>query len=368
MAGNIFVALAAFVMLAALPVAVLVGRKTRLGVWLFECSHSLTLWERRRAGIVLRRIFSGKPVTGGRLAAWLGLEASVGLICSLIAGYLLLGGLNALTFPAWWPLTGMEATRPLPGVRITTWPQALLVPLLGVAYAIILLAGARPAGRLLSTLSVGRLGLDPDAAEAGDTSQVRVHGAELRRIERALHDGTQARIVNANVQLGIAQLSLTDRVEERDRIQAARAELMAALAELRGVVDAVLPPILSERGLAGAVRALGSRCALPCEVHVEPLGVVSPAIESAGYFVVAECLTNAVRHADATGTWVQLTRDPDRLYVQVIDDGLGGAHEGVEGGGLYGLRRRTEAFAGSMSISSPSGGPTSVLVELPCVS
>jgi signal transduction histidine kinase len=126
------------------------------------------------------------------------------------------------------------------------------------------------------------------------------------------------------------------------------------------------PALLAERGLAEAIRSLAARTKLPTTVSVHTGERVSPAVESAAYFVVAESLTNAVKHSAATRLTVDVNRDGDLLVVQVADDGVGGAD--AFGSGLTGLRKRVEALDGAMRVASPPGGPTLVHVELPCAS
>jgi len=124
------------------------------------------------------------------------------------------------------------------------------------------------------------------------------------------------------------------------------------------------PALLAERGLPEAIRALASRTQLPTTVTVEPGARVAPAVESAAYFVVAEALTNAVKHSGAARLSVDVTRDGNLLVVQVADDGDGGAD--AEGSGLTGLRKRIEALDGALRIASPPGGPTLLHAEIPC--
>jgi signal transduction histidine kinase len=124
------------------------------------------------------------------------------------------------------------------------------------------------------------------------------------------------------------------------------------------------PALLAERGLAEAIRSLAARTQLPTSVTVNPGQRVPPAVESAAYFVVAEALTNAVKHSAATRLTVDVARDGDLLVVQVADDGVGGAD--ASGSGLAGLRKRIEALDGTMRLASPPGGPTLLHAELPC--
>jgi signal transduction histidine kinase len=190
-----------------------------------------------------------------------------------------------------------------------------------------------------------------------------VQAQELRRIERDLHDGAQARLVALSMQLGRAEERLSDRPEDRELVRAAREEAGAAIAELRDLARGIAPPILADRGLPAALEALGSRSAVPVEVTVADGERLAPAIESVAYFVVAESLTNVAKHA-GTPAEVTVTRDGDTLRVVVSDDGPGGADPA--GSGLSGLRSRVEAVDGTLTIDSSPGAGTAVIAELPC--
>jgi signal transduction histidine kinase len=193
---------------------------------------------------------------------------------------------------------------------------------------------------------------------------VDAQAAELKRIERDLHDGAQAGIVAAGMTLALAERRLRDN-PARDDVRTARRQLDNALAELRRLVRGIHPPILTDRGLVAALAALAGDAPLAVDVRAGELGDLPPAVESAAYFVVAEALANAVKHASANECVVTLTRS-DCLSVEVRDDGCGGADPA--GSGLDGLRRRVEALDGTMTITSPPGGPTSVQAEFPCAS
>jgi signal transduction histidine kinase len=189
---------------------------------------------------------------------------------------------------------------------------------------------------------------------------------ELRRIERDLHDGAQARLVSLGMTLGLAQnLLRTDPEAASTLLTEARAGTKAALSELRTVMQSVHPSVLADRGLPGAVQALALDLAVPVEVRCDLPGSAPPAIESAMYFAVAECLANAVKHAQATHVIVEIGYSGGQLGAIVQDDGVGGAALG-KGTGLEGIAHRLEAFDGNIRITSPPGGPTSILLEVPC--
>ncbi|MFE3180238.1 sensor histidine kinase [Streptomyces violascens] len=199
--------------------------------------------------------------------------------------------------------------------------------------------------------------------DAVDTS-----AAELRRIERDLHDGAQARLVAMGMNLGtIEALVETDPAKAKQLLAMARESSAEALTELRDLVRGIHPPVLAERGLADAVRALALRLPVPTDVSVdlpERARAAAP-VESAAYFAVSEALTNAVKHADADSIWVDLSYGAGALRVSVGDNGKGGARTGA-GTGLSGVERRLGTFDGVLAVSSPAGGPTLVTMEIPC--
>jgi signal transduction histidine kinase len=217
------------------------------------------------------------------------------------------------------------------------------------------------------------------AARVQELTQTRAgaiaaHSAELRRIERDLHDGAQARLVSLSMRIGLAKRAY-DRDPEAARklLDEAQQQAEEALTELRHVVRGIHPPILTDRGLAGAVRALAASSGLDVTVRADDLdeGPRAPAaVEAAAYFVVAEALTNAAKHsgADRADVWLARTRTGVRVIVR--DEGQGGAEDtGTEtaGSGLPGMRRRVAALDGTFAVTSPAGGPTVIEAELPCV-
>jgi signal transduction histidine kinase len=190
--------------------------------------------------------------------------------------------------------------------------------------------------------------------------------AEMRRIERDLHDGAQARLVAMGMTLDAADQLLDDNPQAaRALLAEARESSAKALAELRDLVRGIHPPVLADRGLAEAVRALALN--LPVRVHVtsELAGRPPVPVESAAYFAVSELLTNVSKHAHASQAWVDLRHQDEMLRIGVSDDGVGGA-DPAGGSGLAGIERRLAAFDGVLALSSPPGGPTVVNVEIPC--
>jgi len=189
---------------------------------------------------------------------------------------------------------------------------------------------------------------------------------ELRRIERDLHDGAQARIVSAGMSLGLAEdMFATDPEQARRLVAEARATTTAALGDLRSVVRGIHPPVLADRGISGAVEALALDMAIPVTVEHDLDGRPPAPVESAVYFAIAECLANVGKHSAAEHAWVELHHTAGTLTAVVGDDGRGGADPDT-GTGMRGVMRRLSAFDGTMRVSSPEGGPTLITLELPC--
>jgi len=216
-----------------------------------------------------------------------------------------------------------------------------------------------PSERDALTAQVGRI--ETSRAAAVDAAE-----AERRRIERDLHDGAQQRLVALAMDLGAARERI-DRDPEAGRalLDSAHEEAKAALGELRDLVRGIHPAILEERGLDAALSAVVARCPVPVEVEVDIADRPKAAVESAAYYVVTEALTNVARHARASRAWVSLVRSGDRLTVEIRDDGVGGADPDL-GTGLRGLQDRAAGLGGTCDVISPPGGPTTLLVVLPC--
>lgn len=185
---------------------------------------------------------------------------------------------------------------------------------------------------------------------------------ERRRIERDLHDGAQQGLLALGASLGAIRTrsegDVVDMVDEAIR------DLRSTLDDLRALARGVHPALLTDRGLAAAIRALAERAPVPVEADVVE-GRFRESVEAAAYFFVAECAANAFRHAAATHVGVSVSVEGDALRVEVSDDGIGGA-DPAGGSGLQGLVDRVDALGGSVRLSSPPGGGSTVTAVLPC--
>jgi signal transduction histidine kinase len=211
---------------------------------------------------------------------------------------------------------------------------------------------------------LGSTGPHPRNRRLGDADALDAQAVELERIERDLHDGAQARLVAIGLSLSTAQRSLHDNPTAADELLTeARASASAALGQLRDLVHGIRPPVLTERGLADALRLLALDQG--AAVSVDLPWRLPPALEAAMYFSAAELIINAAKHADTRTVQIDLTSTHGRLKLTVSDDGRGGA-DPAGGTGLAGVRRRVGSFGGTLQVVSPSGGPTVVTVEVPC--
>ncbi len=216
-----------------------------------------------------------------------------------------------------------------------------------------------PAGQAELTERVQHLA--QTRAEAIDTG-----AAEMRRIERDLHDGAQARLVAMGMTLDAAGQLIDDNpAAARALLLEARDASVRALTELRDLVRGIHPPVLADRGLADAVRALVLDCPLRARLAADLPGRLPAPVESATYFAVSELLTNVAKHAEASQAWVDIRHVDGMLRMGVTDNGRGGA-DPARGTGLRGIERRLAAFDGVLAVSSPPGGPTAVTMEIPC--
>ncbi|MDH6490881.1 sensor histidine kinase [Streptomyces sp. SAI-127] len=304
---------------------------------------------------------------------WLQVDMTAGYVTALLSAVVVLYPLEGLAVAAglWRPLAKTGGYW-YGFVRVSDQSSALAAGALGVA----LLALAPLAPRLLTAhfrltravLGAGQGELAERVRVLTETRRdaVDTSAAELRRIERDLHDGAQARLVAMGMDLGTIEMLLDKDPAQAKRLLAqARQSSVDALTELRDLVRGIHPPVLAERGLGDAVRALALRLPVATEVNVELEGRPDAPVESAAYFAVSEVLTNAVKHSGADRIWIDLHQAEGMLRITVTDNGRGGALI-TAGSGLAGVERRLGTFDGVLAVSSPAGGPTMVTMEIPC--
>lgn len=318
-------------------------------------SRTLTGWT--RAGLT-------DPV-GWRALSYLVIRLPVGMVTFAVAVAAPLGAVWGIGFPLWGRLLQPHADYPAWQYAASVVPGVLLLLAVPVAVrgtnwlnrwlARTLLRPAPGPERLRRLQRAGRI-LIADAA------------AGLRRIERDLHDGTQAELVTIAITLSLAADELGETAGPgtgrlADLIARAQAQTDDAIANLRRITRGINPPAL-DAGLQAALTGLAAGSKVPTSLTIHLHDRPSPVIERVAYFCVAELLTNVAKHSSAGSCAIEVRATGDRLRVTVADDGQGGAQVGGDGG-LAGLEARVAAVAGTLSIRSPAGGPTTIAIDLP---
>ncbi|MFC4908509.1 sensor histidine kinase [Actinomadura gamaensis] len=272
---------------------------------------------------------------------------------------------------AWMPVLSGGRRGLLPGLAIHTPAQALaavpagIVLLAGGAYLVTATAAARAAltRRLLAPRpdEAARLLAEVTGSRA---RLVSAFEAERRRIERDLHDGAQQRLVAVATSLGLALLDLAPG-PAADHVAHAHEQARHALTELRELIHGIHPQVLTQHGLPAAIQDAADRSPIPVDLSLTIQGRLPADAEATGYFVVCEALANIARHSGARRAWIVAEHRGDTLHLEIGDDGAGGA-DPSRGSGLTGLSDRLAVVGGTLALSSPPGGPTSLNVELPC--
>ncbi|WGX95704.1 histidine kinase [Nocardioides sp. L-11A] len=351
----------------------LVGVGFVLALGVVPATAALTAVHRRLSGRLLGEAIpaSYAPTRGATLirpAHWLRDPArwrDFGFLCFAATGGFVISmlPLALLTTPITWLVLAFTAGD---------WAWVLLLVLSGpllltwwVTTEPLVRSRARVERAILGHDRVAVLAERVERVEESRAETLDHSAAEVRRIERDLHDGAQARIASVGMSVGLAEKLLrTDPEGAAALLREARETTMDALDDLRSVVRGIHPPVLADRGLAGAVEALALALPVPVAVAVDVPRLPAP-VESAAYFAVAECLANTVKHAGASRAWVSGSYAGQRLRLVAGDDGRGGADP--VGSGLAGVARRLAAFDGTVTVDSPAGGPTTVRMEVPCL-
>ena len=336
----------------------------------------------RRRGALLPLVMLVSTVYWG-IRPWTVLVIAVGAAVALLAPSVA-AGLAAITLIGFascaFALFLRASTYPPGSSSLRQYPLHALVFGVGVPHAVDLTAGlvmlacgvwlvprtigGRTALARRNRELIGRVRrLTVARVEAVDSA-----AAELRRVERDLHDGAQARLIALGISLRATErLIRTDPDAAVALVAAARDNSARALAELRALVSGIHPPVLAERGLADALRALALDSPLPTATDIDLPGRLPAPVQAAAYFAVAEALANAAKHASARSVHIRAAHSAGALRIEVSDDGAGGA-DPAHGTGLRGIERRLGTFDGVLAVSSPPGGPTIVVIEVPCAS
>ncbi|MEH1167614.1 sensor domain-containing protein [Micromonospora sp. CPCC 205539] len=324
--------------------------------------------------------------TGWRALAYLVVKLPVTLLAAAVIAIFLCYPVFLLSHPLWWtfiqPINTDSQGRPhraalqLGDFFFDTWPRSILLAAIGAGLLLVgpwLLRKVLLLDGLLIRGLLGPTSIDHRVETLEQTRALAVDDAAalLRRIERDLHDGTQAQLVALAMKLGMAKEKLGDGAapEARALVETAHRDAKIAITDLRDLARGIHPPML-DNGLEAALATLVARGALPVVLRVQLSDRPSPAVETIVFYCVAELLTNVAKHGRAGQATVDVRQHDGLLRVQVGDDGRGGAvlgsaGHGLPGGGLTGLRDRARTVDGTMRIDSPPGGPTLVTVELP---
>lgn len=315
--------------------------------------------------------------TGWRAILFMLIKA-VAFVPALVALLLAAGAFYLTISPIlWWAfdITNVDSTGTerhsiiqIGNVYFDTWPQMLLVGAVGIVWLFLTpwpIRGLAAFDRFLIHTLLGPSSRDVrvEHLERSRIAAVDDSATRLRRVERDLHDGTQARIVSMAMTLGRAEERLASGQDPSDLVHRAHSEAKDTLVELRELVRGIHPPAL-DLGLARALETLAARSAIPVELTVSVDPRPSPGIEAIAYFTVAELLANVARHSNATRAWVSASTHGGALTVTVSDNGTGGARVGA-GSGLSGLEARAATVDGTLTVDSPAGGPTVATLSLP---
>ncbi|MEU6726651.1 histidine kinase [Nonomuraea wenchangensis] len=340
---------------AGVPLNAITGVAVVLA-WAPAIRAALVSLERAWAGAALGRAVPAREPGGLRVPAWLAINA--------VVGPALLAAMGAVVNNTVGVIFSLQPAVNSPRVTFTLSLALLTLSALALVIAALMgLAEARLAELLLGR--GGSLAQRVRELTASRAAAVDARAAELRRIERDLHDGAQARLIAVRMNLGLAR-SAEDPAQARELIEEAWESAGQALTDLRDLVRGIHPPVLADRGLAGAIEAAALICPVPVATDLVLTGRPEPPVESALYFAAAEALSNVAKHSQATRAWVRLRHTGDRLRLVVGDDGHGGA-DPAAGTGLRGIAERLSAFDGTLTVHSPPGGPTILTMELPCV-
>ncbi|MGW2960404.1 sensor histidine kinase [Streptomyces sp. NPDC001220] len=384
--GTAAPALALLLLLAVTAVTAPLGVGLLLAPLTLRGLHVLAGRERHRLGRHGPEVVAPEPPptrlrlaltdpTTRREARWLLRHGTLGLLLGLVGLFLPMSALRDTLFPLYWRFSPTDTTATSFGYGVAhSWADAFAVCAFGVGSIAVILGltpgtarlQADPGRRLLAAGPDQDLSLRVAELTATRAAALDAHATELRRIERALHDGTQNRLVSVTVLLGAARRQVARDPSRADEIlERAQSAAEQALAELRTVSRSILPPVLDDRGLAGALSGLAAESPVPCRLDVDAPERCAASVEATAYFVAAEALTNVAKHSGADRVVVTVRARGGRLALTVTDDGRGGA-DSAGGSGLTGIRRRVAAHDGTLRLTSPAGGPTTLEVELPC--
>jgi signal transduction histidine kinase len=332
---------------------------------------------RRQGGLIGAWTSAITDSTGWRALLYMLIKLPLALLTFAAAAVFWAYGIGLLTYPLWrlMPIGGLPHTGgATTSIFFDTVPNVLTNAIVGLAVLLVAPWVVRGLVQLDRLLIGGLLAATTLTERVRDLEHIRTQtvddaAAKLRRIERDLHDGTQARLVSLAMKIGLAKEELAgvngpvDLASVRIAIDAAHQSAKAALVEVRDLARGIHPPAL-DRGLDAALATLAARSPVPVILDVDLAIRPSPAVETIAYYCVAELLTNIAKHSGAHQAQIIVGQNGERMRVRVIDDGSGGAHHNG-GTGLTGLSERVRTVDGRLDVDSPAGGPTTIEIDMP---
>jgi len=284
------------------------------------------------------------------------------IIESTVVGVAWALALSALTLPIWF-----EPRASLPPIWLASVAGVLLLFVAASLSQIVIRLHRQVVAGLLCTSESRALRREVETLRQSRSAVIDVEASELSRIERDLHDGAQQRLVMLSIDLGLASERIdTDPEGAKELVRSSQEQTREALAEIRQLVRGIAPSILLDRGLVPAIESITGRGPIRTSIRSElaPGTRLSAAVERTAYFVASEALANISKHSGASNCEVRVRLEGDQLVVEIWDDGKGGAIL-APGGGLAGLASRVAGVDGTLTVTSPSGGPTLIRAAIP---
>ena len=284
------------------------------------------------------------------------------IIESTVVGVAWALALSALTLPIWF-----EPRASLPPIWLASVAGVLLLFVAASLSQIVIRLHRQVVAGLLCTSESRALRREVETLRQSRSAVIDVEASELSRIERDLHDGAQQRLVMLSIDLGLASERIdTDPEGAKELMRSSQEQAREALAEIRQLVRGIAPSILLDRGLVPAIESITGRGPIRTSIRSElaPGTRLSAAVERTAYFVASEALANVAKHSGGSNCEVRVRLEGDQLVVEIWDDGKGGAIV-APGGGLAGLASRVAGVDGTLTVTSPSGGPTLIRAAIP---
>jgi len=377
---SVFVVIAPLLALALALDRRIAGLYRALARWLLQLKIAKPVRPTRQPGLLGFLVYHLADPVGWRAVGYFAARFPLGVLQAVAAFFLWVEGLALVFYPLLWKMEPNRSTDSrgytvsglsFGNFHCNSWPRAFLVTLVGLLAILAAPWVVRGTLYLDRWLMLRLLGPSKVSLRIRELEETRSHAINeaamtLRRLERDLHDGAQARLVALGMRLGRAETRLDkgDQDQAKALLQESRAEVKEIIVELRELVRGIHPPAL-DAGLEAALSTLAARSQIPTTVRVDLAGRPPASTETMLYFAAAELLANAGKHSRATEASIGVASDGTTLRLTVADDGVGGATLDGPGSGLRGLAERVRTVDGSLSADSPAGGPTIITIDLP---